>query len=816
MNNFFKQYGTHLAIIALFIALCFVYFAPALQGKVLIQQDVQQAQAMQKELMTYQAKDGKAPLWTNAMFGGMPAYQIWVQYPNNVTTYVISFFKTVFPNPLDVVFLYLVGAYLLFSVLRVNPWLAALGAVAYAFSSYNFIIIEAGHSNKAMALAFFAPIVAGVLLTLRGKHILGAALTALFISLEIRSNHIQMTYYLFIALLIFIGIELYYAIRAQEVKKLMKSCAYLLGAVFLAIAVNAGVLWTTYEYGQESLRGKSNLTTDASEPNNGLDKEYAYQWSQGVSECITFLIPNLYGGSSISQADEHSEVVKVITSKGISTQQAVNFAQQLPSYWGQKPGTSGPWYFGSIICLVFVLGLFVVRDRLKWWIIGATVLSLFLSFGKNFPLISDLFFDYFPLYNKFRAVESTLVIATLLVPMLVVLTLKELASLAYDSKVFTKKLFYSTYIMGGITLVIIIIPTLFFGFKTPDHKQFIEQLTRITDDKGVANEIANALVNDRISMARLDAFRSLLFVLLGAGLLWALINKKIKAQFTFILLGFMVLVDMWSVNKRYFNDDSFVEPSVLARQFQPREVDQQILRDPSLDYRVFDLTISTFSNASASYFHKTVGGYHAAKLKRFQEVLDKQFSGAINEDVLDMLNTKYVIYHDNKSQEEKLQYRPTACGNAWFVENVNFVKNADQEMKAINSFDPKKIAYVDEKFKSLIHEISYDPSAAIKLTDYNPDHLTYTYSATKRGVAVFSEIWYDKGWNAYLDGKLIPHFRANYILRAAELPSGNHQLEFKFEPQSYYNGEKISLIASILLIGILIFAAYKAWRIKTV
>lgn len=811
MNNWFKYNGIHLAIIGIFIALCFVYFAPAWQGKSLIQQDVLQAQAMAKELMTYKEKDGKAPLWTNSMFGGMPTYQIWMQYPKNITTYVISCFKTVFPNPVDTVLLYLLGAYLLFCVLRINPWLAAAGAIAYAFSSYNLIIIEAGHSNKAMAIAFFAPIVAGIILTLRGKHTLGAALTALFLSLEIRSNHIQMTYYLFIALLIFVGIELFHSIQAKEIKKVTKSFSYLIASTILAIAVNAGMLWTTYEYGEESLRGKSNLTSTKMEPSNGLDKEYAYQWSQGLGETLTFLVPNAYGGSSASQARENSEVVKVVSEQGVSADQAIGFANQLPSYWGQKPGTSGPWYLGAIVCFLFVFGLFIVRDRLKWWILGASLLSLFLSFGKNFPLISDLFFDYFPLYNKFRAVESTLVIAALLVPILAVLAVKEVSASAEDPKKLIKKLLYSVYITGGITLVLILVPTLFLSFRAPDHEEFIKQLMQVTGgDKNFADTIANALVQDRVSIARADAIRSLILVLLGASLIWVLIKKKIGVERSFILLGLIILADMWSVDRRYLNNENFVEKDVIAQKFQARDVDRLILRDTSLDYRVLDLTIPTFSSASASYYHKTVGGYHAAKLKRFQEVLDKQFNGAINEDVLDMLNTKYVIYSDEKNQSQKVHPRETACGNAWIVQHVNFVKNADQEMSAINSFDPKKVAFVDEKFRSLIDEskLGSDSNATIKLVHYHPDHLLYEYAAYKDIIAVFSEMWYDKGWNAYLDGKKIPYFRADYLLRGAQLPSGNHQVEFKFEPVSYYTGETISLIASILLIGVLIFAIY--------
>jgi len=816
MNNWFKRNGIHLAIIGIFIALCFVYFSPALQGKALYQSDVLMAQGMQKEIMDFKAKDGKGPLWTNSMFGGMPAFQIWVQYPNNVTTYVISFLKTIFPNPIDTVLLYLLGAYLLFYVLRINPWLAAAGAIAFAFSSYNFQIIDAGHSNKAMAIAFFPPILAGIILTFRRQYILGAVLTALFLAIEIRTNHIQMTYYLFIALLIYVGIELYHAVKSKSSKDFIKSFGYLAAASVLAIAVNAGMLWTTYEYGTETIRGKSNLTTDKSEPNNGLDREYAYQWSQGVGESLTFLVPNAYGGGSGPNLDEKSEVAKALAAKGIPAEQLLTAMQQLSqvglsTYWGDKQFTSGPWYFGAIICFLFILGLFIVKNRIKWWILSASILCLLLSFGRHLPFLSDLFFNYFPLYNKFRAVESILVIVGFLIPVLAILAVKEVASQTEDPKKLQKNLLYSLYLTGGLLIILIVLPTAFLSFKTQNHGLFIEQLTQITNgDKGFADSIADALVKDRISLARMDALRSLLFVLIGAGLIWALIKKKMNPQFVFITLAVVVLVDLWSIDRRYLNNEKFVEKNVLAQQFEPRDVDQLIMRDQSY-YRVLDLSQgNTFSNSVPSYFHKSLGGYHAAKLKRYQEVLDKQFNGAINEDVLDMLNTKYLITADQNGQKETMKNRATAAGHAWFVQKVEYVKNADEEMMAISSFDPKNVMVVDQKFKSLIdiNKVGYDGNGFIRLTNYHPDHLTYEYSSGRDALAVFSEMWYDKGWNAYVDGEKIPYFRADYILRAAQLPGGNHKLEFKFEPTSYYTGETISLIASILLLLSLGYAIF--------
>jgi len=808
MNNWLKANGIHLAIIGFFVIICFVYFSPVLQGKAPAQSDVIQAKATAKEIMDYKAKDGKGPLWTNQMFGGMPAYQIWVQHPYNGATYVISAVKAIFPDPVDAVMLYLLGAYLLFCVLRINPWLAAAGAIAFAFTSYNFIIIAAGHSNKALAIAFCAPIIAGVILTLRGRYWLGGSLTALFLALEIRANHIQMTYYLMIALLIFIGIEVYHAVKEKRLASFGKAIAFLAVAMSLSFMVNAGKLWTTYEYGKESNRGKSNLTTDSEEEQNGLSKEYAYGWSQGVGESFTFLIPDLYGGSSGTRLDDKSNVYKT-TESMFGPQQALGLAQQMPVYWGEKAVTSGPYYFGAIVCFLFVFGLFIVRSRVKWWILSVTVLFMLLSFGKNFPLVSDLFFNYFPMYNKFRAVESILAMVGLMVPILAFIAIKEVQDGQLDQKFLMKRLKWAGGITGGLALLVALMPTAFFSFTNSANQQLLDGLTQgLQNNRGLAQTIVEALIKDRAALAREDALRSLLFVAIGFALLWAFINKKIAAQAFMILLGLAVLIDMWQVDRRYMNNDNFANKSDLNNHFQARDVDTFIMADKDPDFRVFDATIATFSDASTSQFHKTVGGYHAAKLKRYQELIDKQFSTSINQDVLDMLNTKYIITQDRSNGSYKMQRNATAAGHAWIVQNIQFAKDADEEMKAINSFDPKKEAIVDIRYKDMIDtkNSGADPTASIQLDKYHPDSLSYSYSAPRAIIAVFSEIYYDKGWNMYVDGEKKPYFRADYVLRAAQLPAGNHKVDFRFEPVSYYMGENISLAGSILLVAGLGFA----------
>ncbi|KEQ29483.1 hypothetical protein N180_03750 [Pedobacter antarcticus 4BY] len=811
MNNWLKRNGIHLAICAFFVILCFVYFSPVLQGKAPAQGDVLQAKAMQKEIMDYKAKDGKGPLWTNQMFGGMPAYQIWVQYPLNLTTYGISIIKDILPDPVGTVLVYLLGAYLLFCVMKINPWLAAAGAIAFAFTSYNFIIIAAGHSNKALAIGLFAPILAGIILTFRGKYLMGASLTALFLALNLRANHVQMTYYFLLALLIYVGIEIYHAVKANKTKELTKVLSYLGLAIVLSVMVNASNLWTTYEYGKETIRGKSNLTADSYEPDNGLPKDYAYQWSQGVGESLTFLIPDLYGGGN-ERLDANSNVAKELAKVGATPEQAAGFAQQLPVYWGEKPFTAGPYYFGAIICMLFIFGLFIVKSRMKWWILSTTILFLLLSFGKNFPFISDIFFDYVPLYNKFRAVESILAVIGLLFPILALLAVKEAQEGQYDKAYILKKLYWSFGITGGFALIVAVVPTLFFSFKTSSHQQFLDALAQnFGNDRNIALAIGNALVDDRAAFARADAMRTLLFLIIGFGLIWALITDKMKKEAVFGLLAFVTLIDMWQVDKRYLNNTNFVSKASLNNHYQPRDVDTFIMADKDPDFRVYDASIPTFTNADASYFHKTVGGAHSARLKRIQELIDHQFTKSVNQDVLDMLNTKYIITQDRQTGAYKMQRNATAAGNAWFVDRVQFVKNADEEMKAVSSFDPKKEAIVDIAFKDRLDTARAGVpgnSALIKLDSYHPDHMVYSYSAPRDVVAVFSEVYYDKGWKMLVDGVEKPYFRADYILRAAQLPAGNHKVEFVFHPTSYYLGEKISLAGSLILLAGLGFAFY--------
>jgi len=819
MNNWFKRNNVHFIIVAILIVISFAYvFTPIMQGKSLAENDVTRAQATQKEIMDVRAKTGHAPLWTNSMFGGMPTYQIWTSFPNSIATYVVEGMKTVFPNPVDTILLCLLGAYILFCVLKLNPLLALAGAIAFTFSSYNFILIDAGHANQMYAIAFFAPIMAGVILTFRGKYLLGGSLTAFALAMEIRSNHIQMTYYLLIALLILVIVELYNAIKTKQIKPFSTSIIYLVAAVVLAVMVNASMLWTTSEYAKESNRGQSNLTQHTTEPSTGLSKEYAYGWSQGVGESITFLIPNAYGGPSGMEALDipNSNLVKAFESKGASQEQAEGTVQQLGNmgvytYWGEKPSTSGPFYFGAAVCFLFVLGLLIVRSRLKWWLLATVILVMLLSLGGNWPVVSDLFFNYFPMYNKFRTVESILAIAELCFPIMAFLALQEVIT-STDKAYILKKALLALYITGGITLVLLALPDVFFSFKNSHHQDLITGLTQaLQGDAAYANTILSALVADRIALFRADALRSLIFIIITFGIIWLFLKQKINLTIASVAFIALMLIDLWSVDKRYLNNDNFVEKADYQQPFKVRDVDQFILRDTDPDFRVLDLSMgSPFTNAYTSYFYKSIGGYHAAKLKRYDELIDNQFSKTMNHDVLDMLNTKYIITADTKTQAASMQANGTACGHAWFVKSVKFVDNADQEMQAISAFSPKDEAIVDKQYKNLIDgkNLAIDQNSTITLTSYEPEHLVYQTGSTTTQVAIFSEIYYKEGWKMLIDGQEQPYFRADYLLRAAVIPVGNHKVEFIFHPASYYVGEDISLAGSILLVVALGGAAY--------
>ncbi|ALO14238.1 putative membrane protein [Salinivirga cyanobacteriivorans] len=785
MQQILKRIFPHVVAVGLFLIISYAYFSPQLEGKKLQSGDVANFKGAAKEIMDYRAETGEEALWTNRMFGGMPAYLISVKVRTNVFLYINKLLQ-IGDRPASYLFVCLLGFYLALLIFGVNPWLSMAGAIAYAFSSYFFIILAAGHMTKAVALTYMPAVIAGVYSTYRKKMWLGAAVTALFLGLQIKASHPQITYYTGMAVLIFVIFEFVSSIRKKQITNYLKKSALLLGVAVLALGSDIPHLWMTYEYGEYSIRGESELSDKTGNQTAGLDKDYITAWSYGVDETLTVLIPNFMGGSSHGSLDKDSETYKWLTGM-TSPAQARQYIKALPLYYGDQPFTSGPVYFGAVVMLLFVFSLFVLRGPVKWWLIVATLLSLFLAWGRNFMWFTDLFIEYFPGYNKFRTVSMTLVIAQVTVPLMGLLAIKKIMDEKISKEKIIEWLKYSLYIVGGIALIFSIFPGLLTDFSNPADQQSLQNQAFI-----------NAIEADRKNLLRGDAFRSLVFVILTAILLWAFVTEKLKRTFFFAALGLLFIVDMWPVNKRYINNDNFVKAREIKQPYKPNTADQQILQENSMHYRVFNTTARLDQDARTSYFHNSLGGYHGAKMQRYQEMIDRHI-GQGNMDVINMLNAKYFITSQNN--QKIAQRNPGALGNAWFVNKVKLVENADAEIAALNDFDPTKTAIVDQRFSNHVADsYAIDSAASIKLTSYSPKKLEYKTKSKTKQLAVFSEVYYPAGWEASIDGKPAKHIRVNYILRALEIPAGEHSVTFEFRPQSYYAGRNISLASSIILI----------------
>lgn len=787
-----KKLIPHVSAVVLFVLISLIYLSPVLEGKKIDQQDIRQFTGMSKEIVDHRAEYDEEPLWTNSMFSGMPAYQISVRYKKNLISYCSQIFKLYLPGPAGTVFLYLLGFYFLLVSLGIDYRLAIIGAIAYAFSSYFFIIIEAGHNTKAHAIGYVAPILASFLMVFRGKKVLlGSALTALFTSLILNANHLQITYYLVMLLFIIGVVKFIEAYKEKALPLFFKYVGILLLAGTIGSLTSLSRIATTMEYGQESIRGKSELTDNQSNKTSGLDKDYATAWSYGKAESFTLLIPNFHGGASGGALTTDSETYRLFKNSQQASQ-AKKIIKQLPLYWGSQPFTSGPVYAGAIVCFLFVMGLFLIKGYLRWWILTTFLLMLALSWGKNLMPLTDFFLEYIPGYNKFRAVSTTLVIVELLIPFLGILALNKIIKEGKTNEVM-KSFKYALGIVGGLCLLFALMPNTFFDFEGLNDAQYGEALTE-------------ALQVDRASLFSADAFRSLAFILLSAVGIWLYLNKTIKKTPLILLIGVLILGDMWVVNKRYLNDENFKAKRKVLQPFTPSVADSQILQDPDPNYRVYNTTVSPFNDASTSYFHKSIGGYHGAKLKRYQELIDFHISKG-NMNVLNMLNSKYFIVRGQNNQPIA-QRNPNALGNAWFVSDIIIVENSDEEIQKLGQINTANQVVVDQRY-DVPPTIDYDSTATIQLTNYKANHLSYTSSATTKQFAVFSEIYYDKGWNAYIDGELVPHIRANYLLRALPIPSGQHTIEFKFEPQTYYATENITLFSSLIVIIALFGAVFK-------
>ena len=808
--NVIKRIIPDIVAIVVFAVISFAYFCPAVtEGRILSQHDSVAGIGAGQEGKEYLERTGERTRWTNSIFGGMPTYQMAPSYDStDLLKGIENLYHLYLPTYVWYVFVMLLGFYILLRAFNFKVWMAGLGAIIWAFSSYFFIIIAAGHIWKFITLAYIPPTIAGMVLCYRGKYLLGGLVTALFVALQISSNHVQMSYY-FLFVMLFMAIA--YGVQAFREKAMVsywKRTGVLVIAGLIGVCINLSNLYHTYEYSKESMRGKSELVKEnsANQTSSGLERDYITQWSYGIGETFSLLVPNVKGGASVPLAANEKAMEKANPMYG-------SIYSQLGQYWGEQPGTSGPVYVGAFVVFLFVLGLFIVKGPMKWALLAATILSILLSWGKNFMGFTDFFIDYVPMYNKFRAVSSILVMAEFTIPLLAMLALKEVVSTPSTIKERKKDFLISFGLTGGLALLFAIFPKVFF----PSYVSTMEMnaLQSIPADQLVPL-LAN-LEEVRMSLFTSDALRSFFIILIGVNLILAYGMGKLKQTVLIAALAVLCLVDMWGVNKRYLYDEQFVEKQVQTQSFRQTETDKLILQDEALDYRVLNLASNTFNENNTAYWHKSVGGYHAAKLRRYQEMIEEHISGEMSGlfkavadaggdmeqlnpadfPVLNMLNTRYFIFPLQGGQTVPLD-NPFALGNAWFVDEVEYVKNANEEIEAIHGLDPTKTAIVDKKFESVVQSLPSDSTATIELVAYEPNYLKYEVSSEKGGTVVFSEIYYP-GWKSTIGGQEVAHGRANYILRAMNVPAGKHVVEFRFDPTSLHVTENIAFIALGLL-----------------
>jgi hypothetical protein len=825
-NIDFKKLIPYFVAIIVFIGFSLIYFSPVLDGKKLNQSDIVHYKGTAKEANDYKEKTGEEALWTNSMFGGMPTYQISVSNGWNPIGQLKNYIMLGIPHPANILFLLFICFFILLIVLKIDPWLSIIGALAFALSSYFFVCIDVGHNSKVIAVAFIPAVLAGVILVFRGKYFLGGALTALFLSLEIIANHIQMTYYMMFLLGIYGIAELINAIIEKKYMPFMKSIGVLLIAGIIAVGPSVSNLWTSYEYMKETIRGKSELTADQSNKSGGLDKDYITSWSYGIGETFTLMIPDVKGGESAYLGDDKDAL------KDVEPQYRETVAGQ-SKYWGEMPFTQGTVYAGAFLCFLFVLGMFIVKNRFKWVLFAATIFFFFLAWGHNMMWLSNFFIDHFPFYNKFRSVSSMMVIPEITIPLLAILALKDIFENPKLIKDKQKYFFIAFGLTAGLCLLFWLMPKTFFTFLTSAELKYRQQ-----NNNQQINDIFANIELARIAIFKASAIRSFIFILLGAGILYIYASlKKVNKYVIYAGLALVIIIDMVPVDKRYIKEKDFVSKKQIEVPYVMTQADQTILTDKEPDFRVLNMTVGDFSaDASISYYHKSIGGYHAAKLKRYKELVDarldkerdllaKTLSSKPTDSALlstfysltslNMLNTKYFIYN----YEAPPLKNPAALGSVWFVHNTKIVNNADEEIKAMDNFSPSYTAIVDKRFENQLVAFKggKDKDAIIKLVEYSPNRLTYEASNLKNSqLAVFSEVYYSAGWNVYVDGTKSDYFRTNYVLRGMVVPAGNHKIEFKFEPTSYFLGKKISIISSIiLLLGVIGAIFYSLKKAKT-
>jgi len=801
-KQFMKNLFPHIIAILVFLVISAIYFYPQLKGDILFQSDLNNYKGMSKEINDFRKETGEETLWTNSMFGGMPAYQISVKHRNVIDSIENAILKLI-PRPIGYMFFLMAGFYILLICFGVNPWIAIIGAIAYGLTSLNILYLGNGHNAKVHAISYIPPIIGGIVYAYR-KHIwIGGAIIALFLSLHLGANHFQMTYYLLFLILAVFIVELYIHFKDQLIPKFVKASSALLLAGILGLLPSFSNLWLTYEYSKYTTRGESELTISSDQNKKAkadkvaLDRDYIKQYSFGYGETWSLVIPNVKGGKMgyLGQNEKAMESVSPNYRQMVSQQM---------SYWGEQLSSGGTFYFGASIFLLFLLGMFFIKDKIKWALFAVSLLAIFLSW--KYGALTDWFIDNFPLFNKFRDTKMMLILVQLSFPLLGFIFVNRLLK---DQQIDKKKFVYVSGGLAGLFFLFYIMPSVWFDFFSKNEvNQFNNLMANYKSNPNAISQIRDLkveIVNARIEIFKQDVLRSLFFVVSTALILYLFIIKKVKRNTFIIVLGLLVLIDFWFVDRRYLNEDNFQSKREAKQPFQMTQSDKYILQDKDPNYRVFNLTVDPFSDASTSYFHKSIGGYHGAKLKRYQELIEFHISKN-NVKVLNMLNTKYFIVFDNNRQPFA-QKNPDALGNAWFVEDYRIVPNANEEILALNDFNPEREAIIDERFENYIagKSFSKDTLSSIKLDSYKPNHLVYSANCAQEELAVFSEIYYPDGWNAFIDGEQAEYFRVNYILRAMVIPQGEHTIEFKFEPRSYYIGNKVSLFSSIIL---LIFIVY--------
>ena len=779
----------YIIALVIFVLASIVYFHPILDGKKLHQSDITQFTGMVKDINDFRAKNNTEPYWTGASFSGMPAYQISAYYPNDFVRILDKALRFL-PRPADYTFLYFLSFFVLMMALKVNWRLAILGSLAFGFSTYLIIIFGAGHNAKAHAIAYMPMVLAGVVWVFQKRYILGFTTTGLAMALEIYTNHPQMTYYLGFCLLIMGIIELIHAIRLKTFSVFMKQGIIIIAAVLLGIAANSSRLMAMKEYADFSTRGKSELTIDPKGSikvaSNGLEKSYITEYSYAKLETFNLFIPRYMGGGTVEELEADSEFYQLLEKKA-GKKVAKDYSKQVLTYWGDQTIIEAPAYIGAVLFFLFFLGLFLVKGPLKQWLVAATIFSILMSWGRNFEFLTNFFIDYFPLYNKFRAVSSIQVIAELCVPILAILGLKQFFSseVSLDEK--QKNLKKAIYLFGGLAVFGFLLAHVFSSFEGLRDSQY-NQLKGLVD----------ALIVDRKSMLLVDTFRSIVLMLLSAGVLWMLLKNKLKQAVVVIALMILVLFDLISVNKKYVNEDDFKASRNIDKPFIASNADKLILQDKT-HFRVGNFTVNPMNDGSTSYFHHSIGGYHAAKMMRYQELFEYQIAKN-NMQVLNMLNAKYFIVGNDKG-EKQAQQNPDANGNAWYVQDIKIVNSANEEMQALDSLNTKSEVVIDKSHlkRKINFKVEQDSTATIELLNYNVTSLSYQSKTEREQFAVFSEIYYKDGWNAYVDGKLTPHYRVNYVLRGMIVPVGEHIIEFKFEPKVIQQGQIISIFSYAML-----------------